>query len=83
MNNRTVLNDPLVLGRLVRVWGKVKDISSSGAVTFRISDGYNADVVVTADNVVLPEGFGIGKMVIVTGILDADRKVIARKVVVM
>lgn len=71
MNNRTALNDVLTRWRVIKVWGKVKSVD--GTTSFTISDGSSDELTVWAAETSLPAGFGVGKMVVVTGVMFNDQ----------
>ena len=73
MNNRTVLTDNKLVGRVVRVWGKVKIIGSG---TFQISDGYSVNVTISGSTA----GLDTTKTVVITGTLNADKSVTAQTI---
>ncbi|MCX6344461.1 MAG: hypothetical protein NT018_05225 [Armatimonadetes bacterium] len=71
MNNKSALTDSKVIGRAVKVWGKVKSIN--GATSFVIADSYNASgITVMVNGVALPAVFDTTKTVLVTGLLTKD-----------
>ncbi|MCX6343751.1 MAG: carbohydrate binding domain-containing protein [Armatimonadetes bacterium] len=79
INNKAALTDSKLIGKVVKVWGKVKTVN--GTTSFTISDGYNnAGITVNVNGAALPSGFGIGKTAAVTGILGADKAVKAQDI---
>ncbi len=80
MNNQSVLIDGKVIGRTVKIWGKVKSVN--GTTSFTISDGHTGNVTVNVNGVGLPTGFGADKYVAVTGVPGANKVVQAQTIVV-
>ena len=73
MNNRVALTESKVVGKVIRVWGKVKSIGSG---TFQISDGYSTNVTITGSTT----GLDTTKTVAVTGTLNVDKSVTAQTI---
>ena len=73
VNNKTVRNDSKLVGRVVKVWGKVKIIGSG---TFEISDGYWVNVTIAGSTA----GLDTTKTVVVTGTVNADKSVTAQTI---
>ena len=59
--------------KVVKVWGKVKVDNGPTTPTFTIDDGYGTTVTVNINGVTLPTGFGVNKIVVVTGFLSTDK----------
>ncbi|MCX6345147.1 MAG: hypothetical protein NT018_08730, partial [Armatimonadetes bacterium] len=75
VNNKAALTDSNLVGRVVKVWGKVTPVNGT---SFTISDGYNVTgVTVNVNGLALP---AINKTVIVTGVLSSDKKVQAQTI---
>ncbi len=79
VNNRVALTDSKLVGRAVKVWGKIK--TDNRPTLFTISDGNNTPVIVKINGIQLT-GFGVNKMAVVTGIINDDRSVQARSVTI-
>ena len=77
VNNKAALTDDKLVGRLVKVWGKVMSI---GATSFEISDGYTSNVTVNIGSATLPDGFDTTKTAVVTGVMNADKSVQAQAI---
>ena len=73
VNNRAVLTDSKLVGRVVKVWGKVK-ITGSG--TFEITDGYSVNVTIAGSTAGLNET----KTVVVTGTVNGSNGVTAQTI---
>jgi hypothetical protein len=84
VNNKTALNDSMLVGRVIKVWGKVKTANATpptNSTSFTISDGYNtAGVTVNVNGATLPVGFATNKIVVVTGTVNADKSVAAQTI---
>ena len=66
-NNRTVLTDGKLAGKIVRVWGKVQ---SKDTGSYVISDGYATGVTINGTT-----ALAVGDMAVVTGVRNADATV--------
>ena len=64
-NTRSVLNDPAA-NKLVRTWGRVLTIDSLNH-EFTMADGYGVPLTVDFGLAILPSGFDINTMAVVTG----------------
>jgi len=76
VNNRAVKTDSKLVGRVVKVWGKVKVIGSG---TFEISDGYWVNVTIAGSTAGLNET----KTVVITGTVNADKSVTAQTIQIL
>jgi len=78
LNNKAALTDDKLIGRVVKIWGKVKN--DSRPTSFTIDDGYGAPITVQINGVTLPVDFGIEKMAVIVGILDEGKTVQAQDI---
>jgi hypothetical protein len=69
LNNRTALTDSKAKTNAVKVWGKVKAVTST---TITMSDGYDSDVTVVINGVAVPSGLDSTKTIVVEGVLAQD-----------
>ncbi|MCX6344460.1 MAG: PA14 domain-containing protein [Armatimonadetes bacterium] len=88
LNNKSALTDAKLVGKVVKVWGKVKSVNA--ATSFVIS-GYSykdkvnniivvKDVTVNFNGLAQPSGFAVNKTVVVTGILSASKAIQAQAI---
>ncbi|MCX6344859.1 MAG: hypothetical protein NT018_07275, partial [Armatimonadetes bacterium] len=86
INNKSALNDSKLIGRVVKVWGKVMGVNGTPPTTstsFIISDGYNAEgVTVNVNGAALLSSFDVNKTVVVTGVLNSDKQVQAQTIII-
>lgn len=71
VNNRSVKTDTKLVGKTVKVWGTVQP--TPDATSFVISDGYSSGVAITG----VTDAANVGRMVVVTGVVNADTSVTA------
>ncbi|MCX6346175.1 MAG: hypothetical protein NT018_14075 [Armatimonadetes bacterium] len=67
-NNKSVLTDDKLVGRNVKVWGKI--ISIDPGVSYVISDGYSAGVTINGSTTQI-----VGDMAVVKGVVQTDKSV--------
>ncbi|MCX6345233.1 MAG: carboxypeptidase regulatory-like domain-containing protein [Armatimonadetes bacterium] len=67
-NNKSVLTDDMLIGRTVKVWGKI--ISIDPGVSYVISDGYTTGVTIMGSTTQI-----VGDMAVVKGVVQADKSV--------
>ncbi len=77
INNKSALTDDLLIGKNVKVWGKVKTVS--GDISFTISDGYTTNLTVYG----YTPGSSIGKMAVVTGMRNANKSITASSIAII
>ncbi|MCX6345303.1 MAG: hypothetical protein NT018_09565, partial [Armatimonadetes bacterium] len=77
MNNKSALTDANLVGKVVKVWGKVTPVDGT---KFTISDGYGTPITVNFNGLTQPSGFAVDKTVVVTGVLSADKTIQAQKI---
>ncbi|MCX6345562.1 MAG: hypothetical protein NT018_10910, partial [Armatimonadetes bacterium] len=80
MNNKSALTDVKLIGKTVKVWGKV--ISVNGATSFVISDGYNVAGVSVNFNGLTQPSVAVNKTVVVTGVLSVSKAIEAQTIII-